>query len=94
MAEDAYQLKNLEDIMDYDTELQYEKKPIYNAEQGIIHKDGKIFTTDYSEEETDIIVRDVEGVIVDKLNSGNGKDDIKKDTRNNTYKNWKYTEET
>jgi len=93
MAEDAYQLKNLEDIMDYDQELQFSKKPVYNSEQGIIYKDGKIFTTDYSEDETEIIVRDIEGVIIDRLSSGNNGQDLSyKNIRNNTYKNWIYTE--
>jgi len=38
MAEDAYQLKNLDNIMDFDPELMFEKKPIYNSETGIIYK--------------------------------------------------------
>jgi len=93
MAEDAYQLKTLEDIMDFDTEIQYEKKPIYNSEQGIIYKDGKIFTADYSEDETEIIVRDIEGILVDRLSSGgNGSKNIEK-TRIITYKNWNYLQE-
>ncbi len=93
MAEDAYQLKILEDIMDFDSDLQYEKKPIYNSEQGIIYKDGKIFTTDYSEDETEIIVRDIEGILVDRLSSGgNGSKNIEK-TRITTYKNWNYLQE-
>ena len=92
MAEDAYQLKNLEDIMEYDTELQYEKKPVYNSETGIVYKDGKIFTTDYTEEETEILVRDVEGIVVDILSSGNGKKSIQK-TRIDAYKEWNYTGE-
>lgn len=94
MAEDAYQLKNLEDIMDFDTELLYEKKPVYNSETGVIYKDGNIFTTDYNEEESEIILRDVEGVIIDRLSAGNGKqNNSPQKIRNNTYKNWDYTEE-
>ena len=94
MAEDAYQLKTLEDIMDFDTEIQYEKKPIYNSEQGIIYKNGKIFTADFSEDETEIIVRDIEGILVDRLSSGgNGSKNIEK-TRVTTYKNWNYLQET
>lgn len=93
MAEDAYQLKKLEDIMDFDTEILYEKKPIYNSEQGIIYKNGKIFTADYSEDETEIIVRDIEGILVDRFSSGvNGIKNIKK-TRASTYKNWNYIKE-
>jgi hypothetical protein len=92
MAEDAYQLKNLDDIMDFDSELGYEKKPVYNSESGIIYKDGKIFTTDYAEDENEILVRDIEGIVIDRLSSGNGKKFDKK-TRNDAYKNWNYTGE-
>ena len=92
MAEDAYKLKNLDDIMDYDTELMYEKKPIYNSEQGLIYKDGKIYTTDYSEDESEIILRDIEGVIKDKICYYNGKDnDNVKTDRTNRYHNWNYS---
>ena len=90
MAEDAYQLKNLEDIMNFDTELGFEKKPVYNSEAGIIYKDGKIFTADYTEDETEIIVRDVEGVITDRLSSSDEKKESIDTVRNNTYKNWDY----
>jgi len=94
MAEDAYKLKDLDDIMDYDTELMYENKPVYNSEAGIVYQKGKMFTTDYSEDETEIILRDVEGVIVDRLNSGNGngKKTVEK-TRLEKYKNWEYSKE-
>ena len=91
MAEDAYKLKDLEDILDYDSELMYENKPVYNSEQGIVYRNGRIFTTDYSEEETEILVRDVEGIIVDRLSSGNGKKNVQ-ETRLDAYKNWDYTE--
>ena len=91
MAEDAYKLKNLDDILDYDSELMYENKPVYNSKQGIVYRNGKMFTTDYSEEETEILVRDIEGVIVDRLSSGNGKKSVS-DTRTDAYKNWDYTE--
>lgn len=94
MAEDAYQLRKLDDIKDYDTELQLGKKPVYNSEQGVIYKGGKIFTTDYNRDETEIIVRDVEGVIVDLLSSGNGKNELDKDARVNAYKNWDYMKGT
>lgn len=93
MAEDAYKLKDLEDILEVDTELQYEKKPVYNSETGVIYKDGKIFTTDYDEDETEILVRDIEGIIIDRLSSRNGDKSVK-EIRNNTYKNWDYTKET
>ena len=93
MAEDAYQLRKLDEIKDYDTELQLGKKPVYNSEQGVIYKGGKIFTTDYNRDETEIIVRDVEGVIVDLLSSGNGKKEPDHDARIRSYKNWDYSKE-
>jgi hypothetical protein len=93
MAEDAYKLKNLEDIMDFDTEIMYENKPVYNSETGVVYRNGKIFTTDYTEDENEILVRDLEGIIVDRLSSGNGKESIQQ-KRNNTYKDWNYMEKT
>lgn len=94
MAEDAYQLRVLDEIKDYDTELQLGIKPVYNSEQGIIYKGGQIFTTDYNKDETEIIVRDVEGVIIEVLSSGNGQKELKKDSRVDAYKNWDYMKET
>jgi hypothetical protein len=91
MAEDAYQLKRLEDIKDYDSELMLGKKPVYNSEQGVIYKGGEIYTTDYTEDEDEIIVRDIEGIIVDALSSEDRQANVKlKTMRNNTYKNWNY----
>lgn len=93
MAEDAYQLKRLEDIKDYDSELMLGKKPVYNSEQGVIYKGGEIYTTDYTEDEDEIIVRDIEGIIVGALSSEDKQDSVKlKTVRNNTYKNWNYME--
>ncbi len=93
MAEDAYQLKRLEDIKDYDSELMLGKKPVYNSEQGVIYKGGEIYTTDYTEDEDEIIVRDIEGIIVDALSSEDRRSNVKlKTMRNNTYKNWNYME--
>jgi hypothetical protein len=94
MAEDAYQLRVLDEIKDYDTEIELDKKPVYNSEQGIIYKGGKIFTTDYNKDETEIIVRDVEGIIIEVLSSGNGQKELKKDSRVDAYKNWDYMKET
>lgn len=91
MAEDAYQLKRLEDIKDYDSELMLGKKPVYNSEQGVIYKGGDIYTTDYTEDEDEIIVRDIEGIIVDALSSEDRQGNVRlKTMRNNTYKNWNY----
>jgi hypothetical protein len=93
MAEDAYQLKRLQDIKDYDSELMLGKKPVYNSEQGVIYKGGEIYTTDYTEDEDEIIVRDIEGIIVDVLSSEDRRGNVKlKTMRNNTYKNWNYME--
>lgn len=93
MAEDAYQLKTLDEIENYDPELQLDNSPVYNSELGLIYKDGKIFTTDYNEDETSIIIRDMEGVIVDIQNSSVYNDAASIETmRNNNYKNWNYME--
>lgn len=94
MAEDAYQLKNLIDIRDYDQDLKLEKKPIYNTETGIVYIDGKKYTADYSENETEIIIRDIEGIIVDKLSSENNGKDLIYDKKINHYKNWNYMKKT
>ena len=95
MAEDAYQLKRLEDIRDYDTELRLGKKPIYDSEEGVIYKNGKTYMTDYNEDESKILLRDVEGIIVDALSSEDKeqKTQIKRN-RNNIYRNWNYEGES
>ena len=67
MADDAYQLKQLENIDKYDAELQLSNSGSYNADQGIIYQNGGYITTDFSEDEDKIIVRDMEGVIIDVL---------------------------
>lgn len=86
MAEDAFKLRNLDDILDYDTELMYDNKPIYNSEQGTIYRRGKIFTADYSDEETEIIVRDNEGIVIDRISY-----ESKVENSNfEKYKNWDY----
>jgi hypothetical protein len=93
MAEDAYQLKQLEDIKDFDTELQLEHKPVYNSETGVIYREGNIYTTDYNEDESGILIRDIEGIIIDVLSSEDKEKNLPPSTiRNNTYKNWKYME--
>jgi len=92
MAEDAYQLKRLEDIKDYDTELLLGKNPVLNSEQGITYRGGVLFTTDYNEDESKIIVRDIEGIIVDALSSDSELKTSLRKMRNNTYKDWNYIE--
>jgi hypothetical protein len=93
MAEDAYQLKQLEDIKDFDSELQLEHKPVFNAEDGVVYRNGNIYTTDYNEDESEILIRDIEGIIIDVLSSEDKEKSLSVSTvRNNTYKNWNYTE--
>ena len=93
MAEDAYQFKQLEDIKDCDTELQLDKKQMYNSENGVIYRNGNIYTTDYNEDESEILLRDIEGIIIDALSSEEkvGKSP-QKTIRNNVYKDWNYME--
>jgi hypothetical protein len=93
MAEDAYQFKQLEDIKDFDSELQLEHKPVFNAEDGVIYRDGNIYTTDYNEDESEILIRDIEGIIIDVLSSEDKEKSASPSVvRNHTYKNWNYTE--
>ncbi|MBU0498269.1 MAG: acetyltransferase [Candidatus Thermoplasmatota archaeon] len=91
MAEDAYQFKNLENILEYDNELQLETKPIYNADDGVLYRDGKVFTIDFNEDETAILIRDIEGIIIDALTADEtDKEYDSKMHRNAVYKDWKY----
>jgi hypothetical protein len=95
MANDAYRFKQLEDIKDFDTELQLEQKPVYNAEDGVIYRNGNIITTDYNEDETEILLRDIEGIILDVLSSEDKEKNLSHSmVRNNTYKNWNYMEKS
>jgi hypothetical protein len=88
MAEDAYSFKRIEDIKDYDMELELGEKSVYSSSGGIFYKNGKIFSADYNENESKILIRDIEGLIIDVLYS-EGKE-IKNDKRNEIYKNWNY----
>jgi hypothetical protein len=95
MADDAYHLKQLEGIQEFDTELQFEKKPVYDSEEGIIYNDGHRSTIDYDEDESAILLRDIEGIIIDVLTSEDvtaGKP--RKSIRNNVYKDWDYSEKS
>jgi hypothetical protein len=95
MADDAYHLKQLEGIKEFDTELQFEKKPIYDTEEGIIYHNGTIATTDYNEDESEILLRDIEGIIIDVLSSDDtGAKPPLKNLRNNVYKGWNYMEKS
>jgi len=95
MADDAYHLKQLEGIREFDTELQFDKKPVYDTEEGVIYHNGNIATTDYSEDESEILLRDIEGIIIDVLTS----EDLNasrpaQPPKNNGSKNWRYTEKS
>jgi len=92
MAEDAYQFKRLEDIKDYDPELILGKKPVFNAETGFIYKDGTRYTTDYTEDENAILLRDIEGVIKDVFTSENRGENLDQDSKTTMYKDWAYME--
>jgi hypothetical protein len=93
MADDAYKLKQLEDISEYDTELQIEKKPIFNSEDGVIYRNGNIYTTDYNEDESEILLRDIEGILIDVLSSEDKTVQATfKSQRTAAYKDWNYME--
>ena len=94
MADDCYQFKQLEDIKDYDTELQLGTQPVYNSEDGVIYRKGKLYTTDFNEDESKILLRDIEGIIVDILTAEElGENASRSTIRNHVYKNWNYMEE-
>lgn len=92
MAQDCYQLKQLEDIEEYDTELQLENKPIFHSEEGIIYRNGNIYTTDYNEDESEILLRDIEGLIIDVLSTEERETAPSKTARRSLYKDWNYME--
>ena len=90
MAEDAYSLKRLENIKDYDMELELGKDALYTSSGGILYNKGQLLTADYNENESKILIRDIEGIIIDVLYS---KKEIQSNNkRNNIYKNWNYIE--
>ena len=65
MADDAYKLKQLEDIDIIDPELQLGEPVKYNPDNGTIYKDGIVYTVDFSEDEDNIIIRNIDGIVVD-----------------------------
>ena len=71
MAEDAFQLKRLENIHEVDSELLLGPTPVFDSEEGVVYRKGQLFTTDYNEDETSILVRDTEGTLIDTLFSSN-----------------------
>ena len=94
MAEDAYKMKKLDSILDTDTELQLGENAVYNSEQGLIFRNGKYFTTDFSEDETKILLRDSEGTIIDIQYNGQKDKKYSNDyNRRERYENWDYNTE-
>lgn len=95
MADDAHKLKLLEDIEETDTELLLGEKSIYDADQGRIYKDGALYTTEFSEDEDRILIRDVEGIIVDVQYGNNGGDtSAESPDKGSSYENWNYIQRT
>jgi hypothetical protein len=92
MADDAYKLKQLENISEYDTELQIEKKPIFNSEDGVIYRNGNIYTTDFNEDESEILLRDIEGIILDVFSSEDKTKQATASQKTEAYKDWNYME--
>lgn len=93
MANDAYQLKQLEDISEYDAELQMGTDAALNNTKGLLYQGGKMYSTELNEDEDTIIVRDMEGIIVDiQYSSNNGGKQTKEQPSNvTTYKDWDYS---
>lgn len=94
MANDAYQLKQLEDISDYDSDLQMGTDAALNNTKGLLYQGGKMYSTELNEQEDTILIRDMEGIIVD-IHYGNNGNDLSKEqnstsTNVSTYKDWKY----
>ncbi len=97
MADDAYKLKQLEDIDRFDSELQLGDSTAYNSDRGIIYKDGVYFTTDFTEDENKILIRDMEGIIIDVQYDGNDEHVDKNNSSNpifEIYKDWEYMKKT
>lgn len=93
MADDAYRLKQLEDISQYDAELQMGTGDALNNTKGLLYQDGKLFSTELSEDEDAILIRDMEGIIVD-IQYGTIKSDQTEDLPKQStykYKDWDYT---
>ncbi len=94
MAEDAYKMKQLDSILETDKELQLGEKAIYNSEKGLIFRNGEYYTTDFSEDETKILLRDSEGTIIDVQYNGRKEgSENDQEYRKEIYKKWDYTNE-
>lgn len=93
MADDCYQFRQLEDIRTVDTDLQLGPTPVFDSEEGVVYRNGTIMTTDYNEEESTILLRDIEGILLDALSSEDGHRLASRDTRTTMYKNWRYSKD-
>ena len=94
MAEDAYKMKKMDSILEVDTELLFGENAVYNSENGLIFRNGKYFTTDFSEDETKVLLRDSEGTIIDiQYNGRKYSTEDNKNNRKDIYKNWDYAKE-
>ena len=92
MANDAYQLKQLEDISNYDADLQMGTDTVLNNTKGLLYQGGKMYSTELNEEEDTILIRDMEGIIVDIHYSNNGSKQSEEQVSNvSTYKDWDYS---
>ncbi|MEF8879192.1 MAG: acetyltransferase [Candidatus Thermoplasmatota archaeon] len=92
MAEDAYKLKSLDGINDFDSDLQFGEKSVYDASIGLIFKNGTFYSSEFNEEENTIIIRDQEGVVVDVQYNGKGEGEKKTGLQSlkSLYKDWEY----
>lgn len=90
MAEDCYQLKQLEEIDRFDPDLQLNPSVSYDSEEGVVHRDGSAMTMDYDAEESAILVRDIEGILRDVLSSEESVQRFPRNGRFSHYRDWKY----
>jgi hypothetical protein len=90
MAEDCYQLKQLEEIDRFDPELQVNPTLQYDSEEGVVHRDGSVTTLDYNQEETAILLRDMEGILRDVLSSDEPDVRFARSPRFSHYLDWDY----
>jgi len=90
MAEDCYQLKQLDEIDRFDPELQVNPTLNYDSEEGVVHRDGSMMTMDYNQEETAILLRDIEGILRDALSSEDALVRLPRVQRNAQYQDWEY----
>lgn len=90
MAEDCYQLKQLDEIDRFDPELQMNPTVSYDSEEGVIHRDGSVSTMDYNQEETAILLRDIEGILRDVLSTEESRVRSSRLPKFSQYSDWDY----